>query len=148
VGQAAASVSALSTNISTVLNAQLGPEKVNIPAFVKNTDATMTSLRATSDSGRQAINELGKTAKRLNEKDGPIDRLAEGTEALSHAADSFNAATLPRINRVSEDASRAVRQLSRTVNGINDNPQSLIFGSGAPVPGPGEPGFTPPGAGR
>ncbi len=74
-----------------------------------------------------------------------MDRLAEGTEALSHAADSFNSATLPRINRVTEETSRAVRQLGRTANTINDNPQSLIFGSGAVVPGPGEPGFTAPG---
>ena len=48
--------------------------------------------------------------------------------------------------RVTEDASRAARQLSRTVNGINDNPQSLVFGSGAVQPGPGEPGFAAPGA--
>ena len=148
IGQAASSVSQLSTQVSAVLNAQLGPDKVNIPAFVKNADATITSLRGTSDEARNAVAEIGKTAKRLNEKDGPIDRLAEGTQALSHAADSFNAATLPRINRVTEDTSRAVRQLSRTVNGINDNPQSLIFGSGATSPGPGEAGFTPPGASR
>lgn len=148
VGQAASSVSQLSTQLSAVLNAQLGPDKVNIPAFVKNADAAITSLRGTADETRNAAAEIGKTAKRLNEKDGPIDRLAEGTQALSHAADSFNAATLPRINRVTEDTSRAVRQLSRAVNGINDNPQSLIFGSGATSPGPGEAGFTPPGASR
>lgn len=148
MSQAAASVTQLSTNMNTVLNAQLGPERVNIPAFVKNTETAVSSLRATSEEARAAIGEIGKTAKRLNEKDGPIDRLAEGTEALAHAADSFNAATLPRINRVTEDTSRAVRQLSRTVNGINDNPQSLIFGSGEMRPGPGEPGFTPPGAAR
>ena len=50
----------------------------------------------------KAAADFGNTARRLNEKDGPMDRLAEGTEALSHAADSFNAATLPRINRVTE----------------------------------------------
>lgn len=148
VGQAAASVSQLSTNLNTVLNAQLGPDKVNIPALVKNTDAAIASLRATSEEARAVMGEVGKTARRLNEKDGPIDRLAEGTEALSHAADSFNAATLPRINRATEDTSRAVRRLSRTINNIDDNPQSLIFGSGEIQPGPGEPGFTPPGAGR
>jgi phospholipid/cholesterol/gamma-HCH transport system substrate-binding protein len=148
VGQAAAGIQQLSTNMNTVLNAQLGPERVNIPALVKNADAAIASLRSTSDEARAAVGEIGKTAKRLNEKDGPIDRLAEGTEALAHAADSFNAATLPRINRVTEDTSRAVRQLSRTVNGINDNPQSLIFGSGEIRPGPGEPGFTPPGVTR
>lgn len=148
VGQAASSVSQLTTQMSALLNAQLGPDRVNIPAFVKNADATVTSLRGTADETRKAAAEIGKTAQRLNEKDGPIDRLAEGTAALSHAADSFNAATLPRINRVTEDTSRAVRQLSRTVNGINDNPQSLIFGSGAVNPGPGEEGFKPPGAAR
>lgn len=148
VGQAATSVSQLSSTLTAIMNAQLGPERINIPAFVKNADATLTSLRGTSNEAQSAIAELGKTARRLNDKDGPIDRLSEGTQALSHAADSFNAATLPRINRVTEETSRAVRQLSRTVNGINDNPQSLVFGSGASTPGPGEPGFTAPGAGR
>lgn len=148
VGEAAASVSKLSTSMTALLNAQFGPDRVNIPALVKNVDATMTSLRGTSDEAKGALAEIGKTAKRLNAKDGPVDRLAEGAEGLAHAADSFNAATLPRINRVTEDTSRAVRQLSRTVTGINDNPQSLIFGSGPAQPGPGEAGFTPPGASR
>jgi len=148
VGQAATSISQLSTNLTSVLNAQLGPDKVSIPQLVKNIDATLASFQGTAEQTKAAVAEVGITAKRLNEKDGPIDRLAEGTQALSHAADSFNAATLPRINRVTEDTSRAVRQLSRTVNGINDNPQSLIFGSGAINPGPGEEGFAPPAAGR
>lgn len=145
VGQAASSVSQLSTQLTSILNAQLGPERVNIPAFVKNADATMTSLRATSDETRAAAADIGKTARRLNEKGGPVDRLAEGAQALSHAADSFNSATLPRLNRVSEDTSRAVRQLGRAANSINDNPQSLIFGNGVQTPGPGEPGFAAPG---
>lgn len=148
VGQAAASVSQLSTSLQATLNAQLGPDRVNIPAFVKNADATLASLRGTSDQAKAAVAEIGTTARRLNAKDGPIDRLAEGTQALSHAADAFNTATLPRINRVTEETSRAVRQLGRAANGIGDNPQSLIFGGGRTDPGPGEPGFTPPGANR
>ena len=148
VGEAAASVSKLSTSMTALLDAQFGPTRVNIPAFVKNADATLTSVRGTSDEAKNAIAEIGKTAQRLNARDGPIDRLAEGAEGLAHAADSFNAATLPRINRVTEDSSRAVRQLSRAVTGINDNPQSLIFGSGPAQPGPGESGFSAPGASR
>jgi phospholipid/cholesterol/gamma-HCH transport system substrate-binding protein len=148
VGDAAASVSKLSTTMTAILDAQLGPQRVNIPAFVKNADAALASVRSTSDEAKAAIAEIGKTAQRLNAKDGPVDRLAEGAEGLSHAADSFNAATLPRVNRVTEDTSRAVRQLSRAVTGINDNPQSLIFGAGPAQPGPGEAGFTPPGANR
>ena len=148
LGQAATSVSQFSSNTTAILNAQLGPDKVNIPAAVKNLDVALTSLRGTSDAAKLAVTEIGKTAQRLNAKDGPVDRLAEGAEGLAHAADSFNAATLPRINRVTEETSRAVRQLSRTVIGINDNPQSLIFGAGPTQPGPGETGFTPPGANR
>ena len=148
MGEAAASVSKLSNTMTAILNAQLGPDRVNIPAFVKNADAALTSVRGTSDEAKAAIAEIGNTARRLNAKEGPIDRLAEGAEGLSHAADSFNAATLPRINRVTEDASRAARQLSRAVAGISDNPQSLIFGSGPTQPGPGETGFTPPGVSR
>jgi len=149
--QATQNVAALSARMQVVLDAQLGPERVNVPALVKETtatmkeaSATMKSLQATSDKAGQAVQEVAKTAQRLNEKDGPIDRLAEGTEALSAAADAFNAATLPRINQVTDETSRAVRRLSRTANAINDNPQSLIFGNGAANPGPGEDGFAAP----
>ena len=105
----------------------------------------LRSVRKSADAVEKTASDFSVTARRLNDKDGPMDRLAQGTEALSHAADSFNAATLPRINRVTEDTSRAVRQLGRTVSTIGDNPQALIFGSGAVAPGPGEPGFVPPG---
>lgn len=145
VAQAAASITALSNNLNTTLTAQFGPQRVNIPALVRRTDDALASLQRTSEETRSTIAEIGQTARRLNEKDGPMERLAEGTDALARAADSFNTATLPRINKVSEDTSRAVRQLSRTVNAINDNPQSLIFGTGQIQPGPGEEGFTPPG---
>jgi len=144
LGQAAASVSTASNNLTSVLNAQLGPNRVSIPTLVKNVDAAVLSLRSTSESANAALGEVGNTARRLNAADGPLQRLSEGSAALSHAAEAFNAGTLPRVNRAIEDTSRAVRQLSRTANTINDNPQSLIFGSGAAVPGPGEPGFSPP----
>jgi phospholipid/cholesterol/gamma-HCH transport system substrate-binding protein len=114
------------------------------------TDATTTmkSVQKSADEIGRTAADFGSTARRLNQRDGPIDRLAEGTQALSQAADSFNGATLPRINRVTEDASRAVRQLGRTARGVQENPQSLIFGNGELQPGPGEPGFTAPAGGR
>jgi phospholipid/cholesterol/gamma-HCH transport system substrate-binding protein len=117
------------------------------PALAEAT-TTMRSVQQSAREIGQTANEFGKTAQRLNETDGPIDRLAKGSEALSHAADSFNSATLPRINRVTEDTSRAVRRLGRTATAIGDNPQSLIYGAGAIAPGPGEPGFSAPGGAK
>lgn len=111
-------------------------------------DPALAEAKTTLQSVRSSSDEFGRTAQRLNAPDGPVDRLAQGTQSLSHAADSFNAATLPRINRVTEETSRAVRTLGRTVTSIGDNPQSLIYGNGPVSPGPGEPGFVPPGGAK
>jgi phospholipid/cholesterol/gamma-HCH transport system substrate-binding protein len=109
---------------------------------------TMRSVQKSADAVARTAADFDQTARRLNEKDGPLDRLATGSEALSHAADSFNEATLPRINRVTEETSLAVRRLGRTASAIGDNPQSLIYGAGVISPGPGETGFAEPGAAK
>ena len=146
MGQAATSINQLSTSIQATLNAQLGPDRVNIPAFVKNADATLTSLRASSDEAKTAIAEVGNTARRLNEKGGPLDKLAAGGAALATGVETFSAATLPKLGEVADETARAMRQLRRTVSAVDNNPQALIFGNGPPAPGPGEPGFSANGA--
>ena len=145
VGQAASSVTQLSTGMNTILNAQLGPDRVSIPAFVKNADAAVVSLRKTSDQATLTLGEVNKTAQRLNEKGGPLDKLSEGGTALAAGVETFSAATLPKLGEVADETARTMRQLRRTVNSVDDNPQALIFGNGSPVPGPGEPGFSPSG---
>lgn len=142
MGQAANNVSSLSTTMTSILNAQLGPDKVNIPKLVKNLDAAVVTLRDTSAQASTAIAEVGITAKRLNEKGGPLDKLTEGGTALAAGVETFSAATLPKLGEVADEAARTMRQLRRTVNAVDDNPQSLIFGNGPPQPGPGEPGFS------
>jgi phospholipid/cholesterol/gamma-HCH transport system substrate-binding protein len=48
------------------------------------------------------------------------------------------------MNDAADDVARAARQMGRFAGRVSDNPQSLIYGTGAPQPGPGEPGFTAP----
>jgi phospholipid/cholesterol/gamma-HCH transport system substrate-binding protein len=134
LGQAAAEASQLARKLQATVDQRIDP-------VLAETTQTMLSVRNVAD-------EFNRTAKRLNEADGPLDRLAQGTQSLSHAADAFNSATLPRINRVTDEASRAVRQLGRTANYIGENPQSLLYGNGHVAPGPGEPGFAPPGGAK
>ena len=145
VGQAATGVQQLTTSMNTILNAQLGPNRVNFPAFVKNADAAVTSLRRTSDEANASVAEIGNAARRLNEKGGAIDKLTEGGAALSAGVQTFSAATLPKVGEVADETARTMRQLRRTVNAVDDNPQSLIFGNGPVMPGPGEAGFSPNG---
>ncbi len=142
VGQAATGVNQLASSMTTILNAQLGPNRVSIPAFVKNADATVTSLRRTSEQASASVAEIGNAARRLNEKGGAIDKLTEGGASLSSGVQTFSASTLPKVGEVADETARTMRQLRRTVGAVDDNPQSLIFGNGPVVPGPGEPGFS------
>ncbi len=162
-GQAAVSaqrmserIQTLSVNLDTILNAQLGPQRVNIPRFVDDATAALKTLQNSAGGIDKTVAELKTTAsaftalaERLNAEGGPVQRMAEGATALSEGAAAlseagraFNDATLPRLNRTSDEAMRAARQLSRAAGTVSDNPQSLIFGNGPIAPGPGEPGFS------
>ncbi len=141
LGGAAADASRLSQRLEATVAKRVDPA-------LADASVALRSVQRSADEVNKTAADFGVTVRRLNEKDGPMDRLAQGTEALAHAADSFNAATLPRINRVTDETSRAVRRLGRAASAIGDNPQSLIYGTGPIDPGPGEPGFDAPGNGK
>ncbi|MES2186235.1 MAG: MlaD family protein [Pseudomonadota bacterium] len=138
----------LTGRIESTLTQRIDPALAGMPKMVNDASATLRALQGSASDISGAAGDIRITAQRLNAQGGPLDKLAEGTGALSHAVDLIGTTTLPRINHVTEDASRAMRQLSRTVTGINDNPQSLLFGNGRARPGPGELGFVAPGEGQ
>ncbi|MBB3182351.1 MlaD family protein [Variovorax sp. Sphag1AA] len=142
ISQAAASANQLTKSLET----NLSPTLKALPQLVDRTKETMVSVKGAAGDVSRVAKNLNNTVVRLNAQDGPIDRLGDGTKSLSQAVESFNNATLPRLNRVADDTSRAVRRLGRAADNINDNPQSLLFGSGGVVAGPGEPGFASPAA--
>ena len=130
-GEASASINKLAKTME--------PAVASLPELSRDANATLKSVKTATD-------EIGITAKRLNEKGGPLDKLTEGGAALAAGVETFSAATLPKLGEVADETARAMRQLRRTVSAVDDNPQSLIFGNGAPQPGPGEPGFSATGA--
>lgn len=113
----------------------LEPTVASLPALTSDTSQTVKALKSASDEVRNA-------ALRLNAKGGPLDKMTEGGAALTAGIETFSAATLPKLGEVADETARTMRQLRRTVNAVDDNPQSLIFGNGRPIPGPGEPGFS------
>ena len=151
VQQLSAKVQQLSGTFESVLNAQLGPDRVSIPQFVAEATGSFKALQKNSDGIDQTAAEFKKTAseltrvaERMSAQGGVMDRLADGAVAVTAVGQSFSSATLPRLNRTSEEAARTARQVSRTISAMSDNPQSLIFGNGFMPPGPGEPGFSFP----
>ena len=131
LGEAAGSLNRVAKNLE--------PTVATLPRLSRDASATLNSVKTATD-------EVGVTARRLNEKGGPLDKLSEGSTALAASVESFSAATLPKLGEVADETARTMRQLRRTVSAVADNPQSLIFGNGRPQPGPGEPGFAVPGA--
>lgn len=141
-------IAAASASANTLLKTLDNTVKTGLnPALTKLPD-TMASVKKAAGDVSRVANNFNTTVSRLNAPDGPVERLSDGTKALAQAVDSFNAATLPRVNRVADDTSHAVRRLGRAADSINDNPQSLLFGNGGAVAGPGEPGFSAPAAAR
>ena len=138
ISQAAASINQFSTRADKVL-----------PQLVQDANGTLKTMQDTSERVGESADEARASARafrtvteRMNEKGGTLDKLAEGVETLAATGQTVNAATLPRLNRAVDDAARTARQLNRAVTTVNDNPQSLIFGNGPSLPGPGEPGFS------
>jgi phospholipid/cholesterol/gamma-HCH transport system substrate-binding protein len=146
IAQATASANQLTRSLDNTVKNGLNPALAALPPLIERTKDTMGTVKAAASDVSRVANNANTTVTRLNAKDGPVERLRDGTRALAQAVDSFNAATLPRVNRVADDTSRAVRRLGRTADSINDNPQSLLFGNGGVVAGPGEPGFSAPAA--
>ncbi|MDM0026753.1 MlaD family protein [Variovorax saccharolyticus] len=146
ISAAAAGANQLTKSLDNTVKTGLNPALKALPPLIDRTRETMVAVKGAATDVSRVSNNLNGTVTRLNAKDGPLDRLGDGTKALSQAVDSFNNATLPRVNRVADDTSRAVRRLGRAADGISDNPQSLLFGNGGVVAGPGEPGFSAPAA--
>jgi phospholipid/cholesterol/gamma-HCH transport system substrate-binding protein len=102
-------------------------------------ESTSTEMMKTAVEARTVAVDFSRSIQRIS------DTFGETTNALVSAAHQFNVTTLPRVHRVSDDTSTTMRQATSVLTQFNDNPQSLLYGSGAIPPGPGEPGFVAPG---
>jgi phospholipid/cholesterol/gamma-HCH transport system substrate-binding protein len=144
MGEAAHSVNALSQRLDATVTQRLDPALASLEPLSSEARKTLQSLQQAGHNVSTLAADLGKTTQRLSAEGGAIDQITQGTQSLARAADQFGATTLPRVNRAMDDTSSAARQLRRVANGVTDNPQSFIYGSGAVQPGPGEPGFKAP----
>ena len=158
IGDSAAQMGAASERFQIILDAQLGPRRTDIPALVKETQATMRSLQgtatelsATAKAATQTAESLTQVSDGIAAPGGMLDQLGDTTRALADSARSINDTVLPNAARAADSAARTADAATRAAQGVdrafdtfNDNPQSLLFGPGTPSPGPGEPGFVAP----
>ncbi|HEX2544581.1 MAG TPA: MlaD family protein [Ramlibacter sp.] len=148
ISRAASGTEQLTRRVDQTITRQLDPALAQATVTLRSAQGAAQQIGTAATQISGVATEFGRTAQRLNAPGGPLDRVSEGTDALANAAEAFTATTLPRVNRATEQTTRAVRTLTRAINELTENPQMLIYGEGAPRPGPGEPGFQVPGAAR
>ena len=121
--------------------AKLQPTIDRLPATIESIDV------AAKDISRLAGN-WDRMATDLSAPNGPIDRMTQTVDRVGGSVEAIvsevELQTLPHLVEMADEAKSSLRAVKRTVNTINDRPQSLLFGSPDTPPGPGEPGFTPP----
>jgi len=113
---------------------KLQPTIDKLPALADQTQKTLNSVTALAT-------DVNRLTTNLQAPDGPIARM---TGTVDGVAGTLELDTLPQVNSLSDDTRASMRALRKTMNKINDRPQSLIFGSPGTPPGPGEEGFTAP----
>lgn len=144
VGAAAQSTRALARTTEQTLQAQFDPKRLDLPALTAQAQAT---LQAAEEAARQAQQVIGSLAEVISEAQQGLARVtgADGMlDRIDRGANIVTGTTLPRIQNLTSDASRTIRRLDRIADTLSENPQALLYGSGAIDPGPGEPGFVPP----
>jgi phospholipid/cholesterol/gamma-HCH transport system substrate-binding protein len=144
LNQAAVGLTALTQRLDTTVVHKLDPALATLPPLAAQARQTLQTLQQAGESVTTLTNDFGHTSRRLTAEGGAIDQITLGTQALARAADQFGSSALPRLSRAADDTSRAARQVGRAANGVSDNPQLFIYGTGRIPPGPGEPGFVAP----
>nr|WP_314547227.1 MlaD family protein [uncultured Massilia sp.] len=124
--------------------AQLQPTLARLPALETKFDQTMGSVRGAADSIQTTANNYNRLAESLQAPGGPIERAGTAIDSLGGVTSDLELHTLPHVVEMADEAKTSLRAVRRTVNGLGDRPQSILFGAPTPEPGPGEPGFVPP----
>ena len=98
----------------------------------------LVQVEKTAGEAAPLTREMRDLVKSMDSMARRVDQLAGGV------GDELASTTLPRANELMRELSANSRQLARLLDGLESNPQMLIFGRGAGTPGPGEAGFSAP----
>lgn len=107
-------------------------------ANLKRLQRILEHVEKTAGEAAPLTAEVRETVRSMNALAQRVDRLAD------QAGGEFGTRTLPQATALMTELTATTRQLNRLLDTLDDTPQALLFGKGAPRPGPGEAGFTAP----
>ena len=138
IGAAAQSTRQLAQTTERVVAGQLDPSRTDIPGMVRQATTALQSIDAAARQTTQTVARFDGVAADVKRAVDQVAGQGGVIDQLSESANTVTTTTLPRIQTLTEDASRTIRRLDRIANSLGDNPQAFIYGRGAIPPGPGE----------
>ena len=132
-------VSRAATEIETIPR-QLQPTLEKLPALTKDVQATLTSVTKLSKDISVLTANLNTLTTKLHAPNGAITNIGGAAEQIGAVADRIDVDVLP----LTTDVRTSLRSFNRTLDGLNQRPQSILFGAPTMTPGPGETGFVAP----
>lgn len=117
---------------------------------LKEMPQIMASLReALSDANRKRLSNilahlettLGQAAPLTKEMRGLVASMQGVSERLDRITDEGGTGSVARLNDLLDNLQRNSRQFDRVLQGLEEAPQSVVFGRQSPSPGPGETGY-------
>jgi phospholipid/cholesterol/gamma-HCH transport system substrate-binding protein len=128
--------------------ARLEPTLARLPQLTAKAEQSFAAFDTFSNNASTMTRSYTKLAEDLQAPNGAIARLNSTMErvggSLEAVTTDLEMQTLPHFVAMTDEARTSLRAVRRTMNSLNDRPQSLLFGAAPPTPGPGEPGFTAP----
>jgi phospholipid/cholesterol/gamma-HCH transport system substrate-binding protein len=135
LSQAIANANMASANIAR-LAGDLRPVVKALAPIPARADSTLQKLEPLLDS-------LDLLTQDVRARLEALDRIGRSAEEIGQTSRAVEA-TMPRLNSALDDFSRSLRTVDRVLMGIEQQPQSLLFGRKPPPPGPGEQGYSAP----
>jgi phospholipid/cholesterol/gamma-HCH transport system substrate-binding protein len=119
----------------------LEPGAKAIAPLLADTRAAVNDARAAVGRAGEMVAAMTALAAKLEERSAALTQVGDNATEVGAAARALNDETLPRLNALADDLRREARVLDRVLNGLADQPHSLVFGPPPRRPGPGEAGF-------
>lgn len=127
---------------------QLEPTLAQLPALTNQARDSLSAFEAFSKDARQVSNTWNQLGVNLQAPGGAIDKVTGTVDRVGGAVESITGSVelevLPHVVDLSDETRSSMRVLKHTMEGLNERPQSILFGAPATPPGPGETGFVAP----
>ncbi|WP_395823750.1 MlaD family protein [Collimonas sp.] len=124
---------------------QITPTLRQLPALAGQMNQALKSITALSDNMTTLSKSLNTLSASLQGPDGAVTNLSGAAQNIGSVVSGLQYDTLPRFNTLADETRSTMRSLNQTLDHLNRQPQSILFGSQGLPPGPGETGFVAPG---